>query len=231
MTLKQLYLESDRELFKGFSVTGVMGLDEDLNYFFMMFGHNMEETLIPCILRRAGHFACIYDTVEECADAVAHWSAENVRRWNRLIATTAQKYELVHNYDRTETVTDRRTVLENVENTATHSGEDNSTRSANGFSNVENKVAAFDSSEYQGRDSAVHSGTSDETGKNTSSGNMSNTGKRDNTETVERTIRAFGNIGVTTAQQMLEEERKLLKFNITEYIANEFVENFCIMVY
>lgn len=231
MTLKQLYLESDRKLFNGFSLTGIMELEEDLNYFFMLFGHNMEGTLIPCILRRAGHFACIYDTVEECAEAVMHWSAENVRRWNGLIATTVQKYELTHNYDRTETVTDKRTVLENVENTATHSGEDNSTRNAEGSSAVENKVSAFDSSDYQSKDKSESSGQSSETGKNTSSGNMSNTGKRDNTETVERTIRAFGNIGVTTAQQMLEEERKLLKFNISEYIANEFVENFCIMVY
>lgn len=43
--------------------------------------------------------------------------------------------------------------------------------------------------------------------------------------------RVTGNIGVTTTQALIEEERKVLKFNMYELIAQEFAESFCLMVY
>lgn len=44
-------------------------------------------------------------------------------------------------------------------------------------------------------------------------------------------VRAFGNIGVTTTQQMIREQREIVQFNIYDYIARAFVEFFCILVY
>lgn len=53
------------------------------------------------------------------------------------------------------------------------------------------------------------------------------------TGTVEtrRTGNAKGNIGVTTAQQMIEEERAVVQFNIYDYIVDSFKKRFCILVY
>ena len=48
---------------------------------------------------------------------------------------------------------------------------------------------------------------------------------------VRRTARMWGNIGVTTTQQMIEEERRISKFNITDYIIDSFKRRFCLLIY
>ena len=47
----------------------------------------------------------------------------------------------------------------------------------------------------------------------------------------KRVGRAYGNIGVTTTQQMIEEERQVSKFDIDHIIINEFKKTFCLMIY
>lgn len=41
----------------------------------------------------------------------------------------------------------------------------------------------------------------------------------------------YGNIGVTTSQQMIEEERRVVQFNIYDYIIQSFQRRFCLLVY
>ena len=48
---------------------------------------------------------------------------------------------------------------------------------------------------------------------------------------VKRTARMWGNIGVTTTQQMIEEERRISQFNISDYIIDRFKRRFCLMIY
>ena len=44
-------------------------------------------------------------------------------------------------------------------------------------------------------------------------------------------FRAYGNIGVTTSQQMLQSELDIQKWNIYEHIADMIISEFCIMIY
>ena len=48
---------------------------------------------------------------------------------------------------------------------------------------------------------------------------------------VKRTARMWGNVGVTTTQQMIEEQRSVVKFNIMDYIIESFIKRFCLMIY
>ena len=48
---------------------------------------------------------------------------------------------------------------------------------------------------------------------------------------VKRSARMWGNIGVTTTQQMIEEQRKIVKFNMMDYIIESFIKRFCLLVY
>lgn len=41
----------------------------------------------------------------------------------------------------------------------------------------------------------------------------------------------YGNIGVTTSQQMLESEFKVAEWNIYEHIKDLFMQTFCVMIY
>lgn len=48
---------------------------------------------------------------------------------------------------------------------------------------------------------------------------------------VKRTARMWGNIGVTTTQQMIDEERRVSEFNIYDYIIESFIRRFCLLIY
>lgn len=58
-------------------------------------------------------------------------------------------------------------------------------------------------------------------------GKDTRTGREDSGSTKTRS----GNIGVTTTQKMIQEERDIAAFNIINYIAMSFKERFCLLVY
>ena len=53
----------------------------------------------------------------------------------------------------------------------------------------------------------------------------------DTTSQSRHTARIYGNIGVTTTQQMLESEREFRKYSTVYEIIGEFKEKFCLLVY
>lgn len=60
-------------------------------------------------------------------------------------------------------------------------------------------------------------------------GTSSGSGQWADTET--HTTRRTGNIGVTTTQSMILEERNVVEFSTIKYIVNSFKKRFCIMIY
>lgn len=69
-------------------------------------------------------------------------------------------------------------------------------------------------------------------GSSENTGSYSKSGTESNSKTADHSGRMYGNIGVTTSQQMIEQEMELrLKFNIYDMISMSFRSNFCIMVY
>ena len=50
-------------------------------------------------------------------------------------------------------------------------------------------------------------------------------------EFITHSYTEYGNIGVTTTQQMLQAQRDLAMFNIFDLITKDFIKQFCIMVY
>lgn len=85
----------------------------------------------------------------------------------------------------------------------------------------------------------THSGTDSITygGKTTNSGTRSDSdsvtyGRKDSrNETITRKVRAYGNIGVTTTQQMIQSERDIAKFCLSDIIISDFIRRFCILVW
>lgn len=70
---------------------------------------------------------------------------------------------------------------------------------------------------------AFNSDSFKDTGKST--GNSKDTGN----EKVRS--RSYGNIGVTTSQQMIEQEREVAQFCIYDFITQSFIDRFCIEIY
>lgn len=83
--------------------------------------------------------------------------------------------------------------------------------SSSGSSSTTDAATAFNSNEF--KDTGSSRGSSQDTG----------------TETV--TARAFGNVGVTSSQQLVLAEREVSEFNIYEYITRSFIDRFCIELY
>ena len=57
------------------------------------------------------------------------------------------------------------------------------------------------------------------------------TGGEDSINFHSEKMRARGNIGVTTTQQMIEQQRRLVEFDMYKYIIDDFKSQFCLMVY
>lgn len=61
--------------------------------------------------------------------------------------------------------------------------------------------------------------------------NYVNSGRIDSNADIERKRVEQGNIGVTTSQEMLKQEIEISKFNVYDYIAQDFKSRFCLCVY
>lgn len=100
-------------------------------------------------------------------------------------------------------------------------------------------TAGSDSTDSEGSYNEVNNRQADETNSRSengvsqrsenSSANKNEVNQRTEDET--HTAHLYGNIGVTTSQQMLQSELDIARFNLYEQIADLFVEEFCIMIY
>ena len=77
------------------------------------------------------------------------------------------------------------------------------------------------------------SGTVRDAGSASGSYSNNNSNDESGNDSFENTHkgRMFGNIGVTTSQQMLQSELDIARWNMYEHIADLFASEFCIMVY
>ena len=187
------------------------------------------------ILMELAELELIYPSGEFMKTAIGIWSNKQLPVWEKLYATTKLEYNPIHNYDRTEEWTEKETGNRNESRTQSQesNGESSGTVQNSGVDTVKNDVSAFNETAYTPKELQTTTlGT-----ENSSSGTAKQTtditddtdenSSRNNT----RTGRTFGNIGVTTTQQMIEAERDVVKFNIVDYIVEEFKQRFCLLIY
>lgn len=184
------------------------------------------------------------EILKMCVDAFFKSKKDN---YSRMLDALLAEYSPIENYDRTE----ERTIDINRENTVNRSGEDggsdNRTLSSNTTdtiqsgkkSTTENKTSAFNATTYQPLDTSTteDNGNSTDTLENRGTDNLvrknnfSNSESGNGKEGHKEKARTHGNIGVTTNQQMINEEIELRKINIYELIALDFENEITIPVY
>lgn len=133
------------------------------------------------------------------------------------------------------------------------SSEGSSSRTQADAADQVTQVSAYDASAFQNRDKntteaestehvvADNANTTDRaTDRSVDRDNMDSHDRlasrqvdRDNMDVDDRYYerRETGNIGVTTTQQMIKEEREVDQFNIYDYIVQSFKRRFCLLVY
>lgn len=132
------------------------------------------------------------------------WCIRKNHAWSRSLAAINAEYDPLHNYDRTEQTSD----LES--GSSGYSGE------ASG--STEDKTAAFNSSSYSPKAKSESEQESE---------SSANYGKA-----YQHTSKTFGNIGVTTSQQMLKSELDIAPdLDIIGIIIRDFKREFTLAVY
>lgn len=210
------------------------------------------ETLINNLLMECAEFECIYPNFDFCKAAIGWWSKARLSVWEKLDATTKFVYNPIWNKDGTITETRTREYSDEksgsvgsskVANASTEDG----TATAGTLNVVtdqtttENKTAGFNSATLVDKDKSItdhdythtETGTSNRTVENHSGETVNTTesGATSGDESEEYVRTEQGNIGLTSTQQLIKEEREVVQFEIDDYIINDFKKQFCILVY
>ncbi len=186
-----------------------------------------KQTLESNILFQGGEF--------EVQNANPFFIQSMIQTWSRVYAETFQRwvdalvieYAPLENYDRHEDWTDtldRDNTLSDTQVT-TSAG----TLDATTTDHTELKKSAYDSNSYSPYTDQSNTGTVDQdTTENTTATDTASSTQDD--EAVH-TGRIHGNIGVTTSQQMLNQELDLGYWNLYQRITQLFLQEFTIPVY
>ena len=218
LSIMGLY-EYDNNMFQGLQVP------EGLN----------REAVINEILLQCAELEVVYPNIDIMKLAITTWSIANQYTWEKLYDTIVVEYNPIWNVD--ANVNESRSGSESRDITRAGTGSNNRTVNLadNETVNITDteSVKGFNSDTWAesrkntkaGTDNVAHTGTDNIAISDSESVND------DVTRTETFTQRRTGNIGVTTTQQMLEQERQIAEFNMINYIAQSFKQRFCLLIY
>lgn len=218
-----------------------------------------KDVFVNKLLLDTAELEILYPDADIFKTAIKYWSAAEVQNWNKLYNTTVLDYNPIWNKNGTVTEIEKHIKNNNYTDVtdgtiADHSvtkGNQNTETSGNEKTNTTNNTNEKDyvfgfNSEYGAQSGQT---VTDDTGstntdrsENSKTNNSANTDatttnntnfKHDEKENIDReyTRTEQGNIGITTTQQMINEEREVDKFNLMDYIIDRFKQRFCLLVY
>ena len=171
------------------------------------------------ILTECSDFCLLYPNWDFMKMLIGVWSTKELSIWTNLWNSEHLDYNPLDNYDRHESISRAVTSREAVQSESASA----STSSSTG-ENVGAKTS-YDSNSFKD--------VGKETSKGSNSSNGTARGSTENassgTETV--TTHAHGNIGVTTAAQLIQGYRDISEFCTYDYIVQSFKDRFCVQVF
>lgn len=180
------------------------------------------------LLLQCAEVEVIYPDPKTLKMAIDLWSVSMLPIWEKMYATTVLQYDPISNYDRHEEWTDSRETSGSASSTmnSSTSTTDNGTT---GSTTTNSRTGMNVDAGMQPATSSTESGTTGSTSSGTGTG--SNSGTSSGTEESAHKGRMWGNIGVTSSQELIEAERKVAEFNLVQKIVYDFQARFCIMIY
>lgn len=193
------------------------------------------QTLIDSILMRSGEFEVLYSDPELMTKLVGIWSRKYYDTFSRWTKALRIKYDPLNNYDRTEEIED---ITKRNEKSNTKTDGSNKTKSEVDVTTDNDTDSTFSESAYNetkpSEKSTDHSENDVHTvTKSGGEGEDHSTtdGSRAEDGSYKRKAHLYGNIGVTTSQQMLESELNLGYWNLYNKITDMFISEFLLLVY
>lgn len=212
------------------------------------FTQDDKQATINNILMEGAELEILYPDAVFMKSAIAAWSYKEKPVWQRIHTASLLEYNPIENYRRneTESIETSKTEQHSGNDTTSHTGTESSTSSntntASGSDSgtIDHKVTGYDSNTLvqQSQDSTTGTSSSQDTQTGNSAVTHNTQDQLTHGEQIQhtggddRTLLAYGNIGVTTSQEMLEQEMQIApKLNTISVIVDSFIKRFCILVY
>ena len=205
------------------------------------------QTLTDNLLMESAEMEVIYPDADFLEKAIGAWSLKMLHIWQEQYATTQYEYNPIWNKDGSilETETRDLATTEDVsdDNTRTDNLYELQTRNLAGTTSdsgsTTESVVGFNSNTYApaSKDDVTSGGSSTDTGTisvgNTGTQTDNRTVDRDTTDTgtITRERTEQGNIGVTSTQSLIKEQREVVQFNVYDVIIKDFITRFCLLIY
>lgn len=170
------------------------------------------DTVVASIIMETEGLEALYVDVPFMMNAIKYWSITMRHKWDKLSASMNFDYNPIWNKDGVRMHTETEDKSSERDETVA----DSTASTSNNFGAGFNTTSGLTNRE---RDTVQNSGqvkTDDDLKEST---------KRESKD-VEQ-----GNIGVTSTQQLIKEEREVADINIYSIIAKDFKHKFCIQVY
>lgn len=218
-----------------------------------------KDTLIGTILLRCNEFELLYPDPEFMTAAVNVWGRKNYWTFDKWVKLINKEYDPLFNKDYFEEWTDTHEgeySKEGSENSSGNNKQTNNLLETDDHSMIQNtkdendatithSEKAYNDNDFVGTTEEVTDQEQNHTGSVRNAGTTANTGtiqnqfgntgsndeSGDDSYTNEHSYHGWGNIGITSAQELFLKEADVAKFNLYEQIADLFAGEFCIMIY
>ena len=213
----------DSSVFDNMTLPKASELDLTLPYMLDSVTDLSKDTLVFKMLMDLAELPLVYTDPDTLKFMIGRWSSARTPIWRELWKTTLYKYSPIWNKDGSYTET------RNLETTGNTSGSASTTSSGtiNTDRDVEHKVTGFDTDSYAADTKDIINDDTTTSGSTNGSSAENRSGRE--AETIKRVEQ--GNIGVTTTQQMIKEQRDIVLLDMYQVITDEFKKQFCVMVY
>ena len=206
------------------------------------------ETVVGNILAECAELECLFPDYDFCKIMIGLWSKLNLPTWQRIYDAAKLEYNPIENYNRTEieTISTDQTDAHSRNDIRKDSGTDtqlvssHGTETNSGTDTNTGYITSYDSNSPQLHDrndlNYGHQVSDNNTGSNATTYGKTETLTHGETISREgettKENHTTGNIGVTTSQQMLEQEIEVSgKLNVMQIIVDSFKDRFCLLVY
>ena len=186
-----------------------------------------KDNTIDNILLECAELSLVYTEPVFMRRAIKQWSDKEQKIWEKLWATENLEYNPIWNVD--GTVTEFETIERDKTNDIDRTTSSGEMTSDDVDQTTTDSVTGYNSTAWQDHTKSAVDSDRDISRSVTGSDNVDESESEDS----ERSLvtKRTGNIGVTTTQQMIREEREIAQFNTIDYITQSFKKRFCVMVY
>ena len=179
-----------------------------------------KEVLMGAIFLRCQEFELLYSDPDFMIAAVNIWARKHYWTFDKWVKLLNKEYDPLYNKDYYEDIRDTH------EGASSGSGSNSQTDSYTNSRTDKHSEKAYNTG--SGYNEIMKDESSGSNG-GTTSGTFSNSGN--DSYVNGHTYHGYGNIGITSAQELFLKEVDVARFNLYEQIADLFCQEFCIMVY